>query len=379
MSDAVLDVVPSATALSIPYPQDVQGRVETIARETLSGMVADIDRKAVYPEQVLRDLGKVGAYAMHLPGYGPGAPSLRNAVEAMQCIGEQCLSTSFCMWCQDALAWYIYNSENEALKARLGVSVASGAVLGGTGLSNPMKTFYAIERLRLHGSKVPGGYKVRGLLPWVSNLGHSHYFGAIFEDRDAPERYVMAVIDCSDDAVKLSMDNAFTALDGTRTFAVQIRDLFIPDEMILADPIDDYLPKIRAGFVLLQSGMAFGIIESSIALMKQMAGPLGHVNKYLEDQPEAFEEDLAAMREQVWTLCETPHETDLGYWRQVIQARLAAGEATVKAAHAAMLHCGARGYLENAEAQRRLREAYFVAIVTPATKQLRKMLAEMAH
>ena len=27
--------------------------------------------------------------------------------------------------------------------------------------------------------------------------------------------------------------------------------------------------------------------------------------------------------------------------------------------------------------QRRLREAYFVAIVTPATKQLKKMLAEM--
>jgi len=44
-----------------------------------------------------------------------------------------------------------------------------------------------------------------------------------------------------------------------------------------------------------------------------------------------------------------------------------------------MLHCGARGYVANATAQRRLREAYFVAIVTPATKQLKKMLADMAH
>jgi hypothetical protein len=41
-----------------------------------------------------------------------------------------------------------------------------------------------------------------------------------------------------------------------------------------------------------------------------------------------------------------------------------------------MLHCGARGYLKSHRAQRRLREAYFIAIVTPATKQLRKMLAE---
>ena len=44
-----------------------------------------------------------------------------------------------------------------------------------------------------------------------------------------------------------------------------------------------------------------------------------------------------------------------------------------------MLHCGASGYIANAKAQRRLREAYFVAIVTPATKQLRKMLADMAN
>ena len=49
------------------------------------------------------------------------------------------------------------------------------------------------------------------------------------------------------------------------------------------------------------------------------------------------------------------------------------------AAHAAMLHCGARGYIANATAQRRLRESYFVAIVTPAIKQLKKMLADMAH
>ena len=56
---------------------------------------------------------------------------------------------------------------------------------------------------------------------------------------------------------------------------------------------------------------------------------------------------------------------------------LPAGDTAVAAAHAAMLHQGARGYVSHGAAQRRLREAYFVAIVTPATKQLRKMLAEL--
>jgi hypothetical protein len=41
-----------------------------------------------------------------------------------------------------------------------------------------------------------------------------------------------------------------------------------------------------------------------------------------------------------------------------------------------MLHLGAKGYLSNNAAQRRLREAYFIAIVTPAIKHLRKELHE---
>lgn len=359
--------------------QNSASSVEDIVRNSLGPAVFDIDQNGHYPEQVLRDLGQAGAFAKHLPGYNGNQFSLRQAIEPMQTAGEKCLSTSFCMWCQDALGWYIFNSENEEVKERLGGGVASGTFLGGTGLSNPMKMFYGIEPLRLRGKKVPGGYQIKGNLPWVSNLGDDHYFGGIFEREDKPGHYVMAVIDCGDDAVTLAENNKFVALDGTRTFSVQIRDLFIPEALVLGDPVEGYLSKIRAGFVLLQAGMAFGVIKSSIDLMKRMEGPLGHVNKYLDEQPAAFEEQLSAMQDEVWRLCETPHETDSDYWRDVIKARLAAGEATVKAAHAAMLHCGARGYVINGEAQRRLREAYFVAIVTPATKQLRKMLAEMTH
>jgi hypothetical protein len=42
-----------------------------------------------------------------------------------------------------------------------------------------------------------------------------------------------------------------------------------------------------------------------------------------------------------------------------------------------MLDLGAKGYLKRNAAQRRLREAYFIAIVTPATKHLRKEVARL--
>ena len=369
----------NAIDAALSRPADVTGAVRDIARRELSPLVAAIDRDGHYPEAVLRAFGAAGAFAAHGEGAANGhpGPGLRTAIEAMSVASEYCLSTAFCMWCQDALSWYLSASSNAGLQSSLGPRVALGETLGGTGLSNPMKAFFGIERIKLKAQRVEGGYTVRGVLPWVSNLGQDHHFGAIFELGGRPEHRVMAVINCTGEGVKIVQTDHFVALEGTRTFSVQFRDAFIADADVLADPIDLYVPRIRAGFILLQAGMAFGLIRNCIQLMKQERMNLAHVNKYIEKQPEDFEDILSSLEREVWRLCETPFETCPGYFRRVVEARLAAGEATVQAAHYAMLHQGAKGYVSTGSAQRRLREAYFVAIVTPATKQLRKMLAEL--
>src|SRR5262249_30092808 len=147
----------------------------------------------------------------HLPRDGRNL-DLFTAIRAMAAAGEHCLSTSFCMWCQDALGWYIFTSANDDLKERLGHRIATGAALGGTALSNPMKTFFGIEQIRLKATRVPGGYRVKGALPFVSNLGEDHYFGAVFEVDDTPKRFVMAVIPCAHDGVTLQDNTKFVAL-----------------------------------------------------------------------------------------------------------------------------------------------------------------------
>lgn len=366
-----------SNAAAFATQTDVVAAVRAVAGRELAPLVTAIDRDGLYPEAVLRAFGAAGAFSAHVPGIATGRPDLRTSIEAMSGVSELCLSTAFCMWCQNALVWYVYTSGNTALQARLGRHIASGQVLGGTALSNPLKALGGIERWRLKAHRVPGGYLVDGVLPWVSNLGPDHIFGAAFEVNGGTEQPVMALVDCAELGVKITQNAQFVALDGTRTFCVQFSNAFIPDGQVLAAPADDYITRIRTGFILLQAGMAFGLIRNCISLMRQERAALSHVNKYIEKQPEDFEETLAGLENEVWRLCETPFETDEGYFRRVVNARLAAGEATVEAAHYAMLHQGAKGYVSTGTAQRRLREAYFVAIVTPATKQLRKMLAEM--
>ena len=369
-----------SAALAIPdappprEPAGLSAVREVVARD-LVPIVGAIDRDGVYPDRVMRELGAAGAYGHHLPGYGGRAPDIAASVAAIAAAGEHCLSTSFCMWCQDALAWYVWCSDNAALKARLGTDLASGIVLGGTGLSNPMKTFFGIEQMRLKGRRTEGGYLVKGALPWVSNLGPDHWFGAAFEREDG--RPGMAVVSCAGRGVKLVDGGRFMALDGTRTFGIQLRDAFVPDADILADPAEPYVKRIRGGFVLMQVGMGLGLARGCARLVREMDAPLGHVNRFLDTQADDLDAEADALEARVEELADRALDADPATWRAIVQARLAASELAVSAAHNAMLHCGARGYGVAGEAQRRLREAYFVAIVTPAVKQLKKMLAEM--
>jgi alkylation response protein AidB-like acyl-CoA dehydrogenase len=338
-------------------------------------LAAAIDHGTVYPDQMLRRFGEAGAWGSHIPENG--AADLRCAIQSIAALGEVCGSTAFMAWCQDALVWYAANSSNPKLRAGFTDAVSKGKILGGTGLSNPMKSFFGIEKLKLRGRKVDGGYVVRGALPWVSNLGPDHFFGTIFESEDCPGEPVMFLADCSNPAITLQPCKPFLAMDGTGTYGVQFRDAFVPDELILAEKAAPFVKKIRAGFILLQNGMGLGLIRDCIAVMKEVAAPLGHVNRYLTQQPADFEKLHSELEAETMALARDPFNETSSYWRKVVELRLHIGEASVAAAHAAMLHCGARGYLKSHRAQRRLREAYFVAIVTPATKQLRKMLQEI--
>src|SRR5580692_12594822 len=184
-------------------------QVATIARKNLAPMADAIDAGTVYPDELLHRLGDVGAWESHRPKNG--AADLGCAIQSIAALGEVCGATAFMAWCQNTLAWYAFNSANPALE-NFAADAAAGKILGGTGLSNPMKSFFGIEKLKLKGRKVAGGYIVKGALPWVSNLGRGHLFGTIFEIEDKPGEIVMFLADCSAPAVTLQPCNAFLAM-----------------------------------------------------------------------------------------------------------------------------------------------------------------------
>jgi hypothetical protein len=353
-------------------------RVRTRVQAELVPQVVDIDVKGQYPEAFLRGLGADGLFAAHVPvamgGTGLGLDAL---IRGMEQVSAVCGSTGFMAWCQSALAWYLVNTDNAPLRERLLADVMAGKVLGGTGLSNLMKNCAEIEELRLKAKRVDGGYVVSGVLPWVSNLGPDHWFGVGIAVEGMGT--MLAAVHGGQQGLNMVQNAHFVALEGTRTFACQFRNLFVPDAEVLAHPneFDGFVKRIKPGFVTMQCGIALGIIDDCIAIMRQSDETHAHVNRYLDDQADDLAAELASARAAIYDLAARISAHGPVTAREVLGLRAAGSELSLKASNAAMLHSGAKGYLIRNPAQRRVREAIFVAIVTPALKHLRKELAAL--
>jgi alkylation response protein AidB-like acyl-CoA dehydrogenase len=356
--------------------------IDRLITQKLRPRVTAIDLNGEYPEEFLRCLGNLGGFAGVVSReFGGSGHGLSHSIDVMDRIGRVCLSTAFIAWCQTACARYVQLSNNAALKAELLPELAEGRRFGGTGLSNTFKSCSEIERFLLSARRVSGGYEVNGNLPWVSNLGEGHVFvTACPVERDG--RLVFFAVSCAQDGFRLVDGAHFTALEGTRTLACQFRDCRIDDRYVLAHPEESeaYLARIKPGMILAQMGMALGLVSGCIELIESASRTHGHVNRYLDDQAEDLRELLAAAYRETHRLGgildADPYAPVLP---DVLRVRLTGSELSLRAAQAAMLHQGARGYLQNSAAQRRLREAYFVAIVTPAIKHLRRELARFSR
>ncbi|MEA1834969.1 acyl-CoA dehydrogenase family protein [Methylobacterium durans] len=357
----------AATALPL---RDTPRTVAEIVRTDLAPQVGAIDA-GTYPDAVLRALGAAGAYSHHIDG---GPEGLLAAIDAMAEAGEACLSTAFCMWCQDALVWYLARSGEPGARRHL-AALAAGQALGGTGLSNPMKALSGIEPLALQGVRDGAGYRVHGRLPWVSNLGPRHRFAGILF---LPEgRRVMGLFEAGSEGVSIAANARFVALEGTGTYTVMIRDAYLPDAEVIAHDAGAFVPRIRNGFVLLQTGMGLGLARGAAALMRADAAGRAKA-QFLPLGPEAIEARASALRERVAAAARAHEATDRVAFLETLRLRLDVSFLALEAAQAAMLQFGARGYLEGADAFRRLREAQFVAIVTPSVKHITAELARGA-
>ena len=350
--------------------------VRNLVKTDLRPLVNDIDRKGLYPQDFMHKLGDIGGFACTgSETEGGNGLGLAAQIDVIRAVGGECGATAFSVWCQTACAWYLHQSHNPTVRERYQRDVLQGKKLAGTGMSNTVKHLAGIEKHLLQAEKTDGGYIVNGSLPWVSNIGEDHIWASTAQIGDS---YVMFITGGQVEGVSLQACPQFCALEGTRTFSVRFDNVFVPNEDLLADAdeFDDYINRIKSGFILLQMGIGGGIIDGCLGVIRMANVSSAEVNTYLDN---SFDEIQTALN-QAWA--ETERLADAAWNNRpkllpTLKLRLAGGELSLAAAQSAALHAGAKGYLMRSPAQRRMREAMFVAIVTPAIKHLRKEIAAL--
>ncbi|MCZ8511711.1 acyl-CoA/acyl-ACP dehydrogenase [Paenibacillus filicis] len=336
--------------------------------QCLQKMVRTIDEDSVYPRDFIQGLGKAGFYSNDGLTSGEIAEKKLQLIEE---VGSICNSTAFSIWCHVTSITYVRNGQSSYLQEKILPSLENGDLLGATGLSNPMKFYAGMESIRLKAKQTPGGYWISGTLPFVSNLGPDHWFGIIAE-LDATHR-IMALINCNAEGLTLTERTDFMGINGSATYSCHFDDVFIPFEWILSGNADEFMKKIRAEFVLTQTGMALGLIKAAVNGMERLKNRQGEANQYLPKQPEEIKQQWETLREQAYRLAKHPSDDVMN---EILRVRLNGSYLALEAANAAFLHYGGAGYVRRSDAARRLREAHFIAIVTPAVKQLEKLLKD---
>jgi alkylation response protein AidB-like acyl-CoA dehydrogenase len=210
-------------------------------------------------------------------------------------------------------------------------------------------------------------------------LGQGHWFATVIQDADDAGHQMFAMVQCGQPGVEIRQNARFIALEGTGTYSVLFRKAFIADEMMLADPLGDAVKRILPGVIMLQTGMGLGVIEACIGLMNDSNRSQAASNQYLPRGPSYYEDAKAELMAEIVALAATPTEFAPEFRKRVLTARLRTSEMALDAAQSALLHAGSKGYLQGSPVNRRLRESYFVAIITPSIRHLRKELAALAQ
>ncbi len=347
--------------------------ISQTARQSLDPIAID---KGYYPTAEMAQLARLGAFSAHLSSQGS---RFGDAILATAKIGEVCGTTGFLSWCHQVCGLYLDQSENTTLKANILPNHIVGDSFGGTALSNPMKTFANIESMILRATKVDGGYVVSGTLPWISHIAPNQYCGAIArvdgENKDV--FFLLSFDDARREQWKLNACPTFSGMEGSSTWQIELNQYFVPTDTIIADPAKAFIERIRGAFVLMQLGIGAGIIQGAINDIIAVDAQLCHVNQYLEDQAGTLQDSLDKLVARTLNLAKTPFETHKDFFLDVLDTRIQGAQLSLTATQAALLHQGAKGYLMSAAPQRRIREAHFVAIVTPAIKHLRSLSQQL--
>lgn len=339
-------------------------------RQWLDERADALDAGSGQSAMVVPYLAQAGLLGHGLPqARGGQGGAVSEAIEAIAQVAEHSLAAAFAFWGQRVLIHMLSETDNAGLSERWLPGLLRGETAGASGLSNIMKFLSGIEALSIRATARPGGgWLLDGSVPWCTNLRESGFVAAVAVacgDGAAP---MVVALPSDRPGLTRSADLDLMALRGTYTAALQLRDVAITADDLLAERAPAFLPRVRPAFLGMQCGLSIGLARAACAAASRRIGDAGHV----------LSESLAETQAALATATEAIRRgVDSGEFVQAPQRlfalRLALHDCVQQAMQLELQATGGRAYHLDVPGgfARRWRESAFIPIVTPSVTQLR--------
>ncbi|RJO70653.1 acyl-CoA dehydrogenase [Nocardia panacis] len=333
------------------------------AIETIATAAAALDQGERSARENIRALAGLGVLGLGAAGDDDGGLPAMAAV-----LGElaaECMSTAFAVWAHRMTIQYL-TVAGTAWAAKAASLLASGAVLGVTGMASAFKDAAGCGSLDLTATADGDGYVLDGTLRWASNLYRDSILVTAART-DTGEKLIVGLA-LSTDGVTIGDHFDLLALGSTASSYLKLDNAAIGADQVLSREVGSFLARVRPTFLLLQSAMCLGLAGRCVA--RARVGLTG-VNSVFAAEVETVSAELSAAESTLAELAPAVGTPAPPGRRELLSLRLAAAALAGAAAALEVRTAGGKGYALRTGASRRFREAAFIPVQSPAESQLR--------
>ncbi len=322
--------------------------------DQLARLAESTDSDTNWPGDSLDLCADAGVFSWFIAKeFGGVGHSAAENTEGYLKLSRACLPTAFVITQQTAASDRIAQSPNESIRKQLLPGIARGDRRATVGISHLTTSRQHVSRPVMSARRIDGGHIVNGYSPWVTGAAHVDWYvmGAVLDDR----REILFVIERNRTGVAVKPHAKLLGLTGSCTGPVELTDVLISDEYLLAGPVENVMSSGTGG------GRTGGLATSTLAL--GLASQAIHWLVGQSRSRESMVESASSLNEQ---------------WQQArdLLLRSASGDPTVDTAavramannlviqstNAAMLSAKGAGYVQGHPAERWCRQALFFLV-----------------
>ncbi|WP_181348529.1 acyl-CoA dehydrogenase [Thalassobacillus sp. CUG 92003] len=347
--------------------------VRDFAVETIQPRAIDIDKNGEFPEDIFKEMGKLGLLGIPFPEEygGAGGDTVTYALAAEE-IGRVCGSTGLSYAAAVSLgASPLYYFGTEEQKQEYLVPLAKGEALGSFGLTEPNAGSDAggtKTTAKLEGDH----YVINGEKCWITNAEYARSITvtAVSGKREDGKNIISAFIIPQDTpGMSIKSDYDKMGVRGSNTSEIVLEDVKVPKENILGDPeggFKQFLHTLDGGRISIAS-LAVGIAQASLDRALEYAKERKQFGQAISNF-QAIQFKLADMAMEVELarnmVLKAAWLKDQGkpFTKESAYAKLFASETAFRSANQAIQIHGGYGYMREYEVERYLRDAKLLEI-----------------